>query len=199
MRTVLILLAVLFTTVSANSYETCDKYCGLRGGTVSAKQQKQIHHVARRYKETRVISRIQVADGIIRSKKTGAQARVAARYQAKFQAYIDDVEAAGGKISFMGGIRPGRCSIPRSKHPCGMAVDLCQYSRGVVDHKCLLPPERVLAQLAARHGLLEGGVWCHGDRGHAEVRTARQAEGCGSNLYSAVHRFKKQHRVASRS
>lgn len=130
--------------------------------------------------------------GIIRSAKTGATARVASRYSAKFQAYLNDVEAAGGRITFMGGIRPGPCAIPRSKHPCGMALDLCQFGRGVVDRKCELPRESTLAEIAERHGLVEGGVWCHGDRGHAEIRTDRQAEGCGRNLYSAVAKFRKQ-------
>jgi len=70
-----------------------------------------------------------------------------------------------------------------------MAIDLCQYRRGVVDRRCLLPPESQLAQIAAAHGLVEGGIWCHGDRGHAEIRTERQAEGCGHNLYAAVDAY----------
>src|SRR5262249_24378758 len=60
------------------------------------------------------------------SRKTGARTRVAAR----FQAYIDDLEANhGGRVLFMGGIRPGRCS-PSSEHPCGKALDVCQLRRG---------------------------------------------------------------------
>lgn len=131
----------------------------------------------------------QIGSGIVKSGKTGATAHVAPRYAAIFQDYVDDVEAAGGRITFMGGLRPGRCHIPESKHPCGMAIDLCQYSRGVVDHRCLLPSEGQLAQIAARHGLVEGGIWCHGDRGHAEIRTHEQAEACGHNLYTAVTEF----------
>ncbi|MHB1207894.1 MAG: M15 family metallopeptidase domain-containing protein [Rhodospirillaceae bacterium] len=128
--------------------------------------------------------------GVVRSGKTGATARVASRYRAAFQAYVDDVEAAGGRVTFMGGIRRGPCSIPRSKHPCGMALDLCQFGRGIVDRRCALPRAAELARIAARHGMVEGGQWCHGDKGHAEIRTARQAEGCGTNLYSAVSKWK---------
>ena len=66
------------------------------------------------------------AAGTVISRKTGARTRVAAR----FQAYIDDLEANhGGRVLFMGGIRPGRCS-PSSEHPCGKALDVCQLRRG---------------------------------------------------------------------
>src|SRR5215831_10762408 len=55
------------------------------------------------------------AAGTVISRKTGERTRVSAR----FQAYIDDLEANhGGRVLFMGGIRPGRCS-PSSEHPCG--------------------------------------------------------------------------------
>lgn len=127
--------------------------------------------------------------GLIKSAKTGATARVAPRYRAMFQAYIDDLEAAGASIRFIGGIRAGRCSIPRHKHPCGMAVDVCQTGRGRIDPRCNLPGRRYMARIAARHGLLEGGVWCNSDYGHAEVRTARQALGCRRNLYTAIEEF----------
>src|SRR5215467_8010320 len=63
--------------------------------------------------------------GIVISSKTGARARVGVAYAARFQAYIDDLERNhGAKVLFMGGIRPGPCSVA-SEHPCGKALDLC--------------------------------------------------------------------------
>jgi hypothetical protein len=60
-------------------------------------------------------------DGIVMSAKTGARARVGVAYAARFQAYIDDLEKNyGARVSFMGGIRPGRCAAD-SEHPCGKA------------------------------------------------------------------------------
>ena len=52
MRTVLILLAVLFTTASANAYETCDKYCGLKFTTPSFEKSviRQAHRHAKAIK-----------------------------------------------------------------------------------------------------------------------------------------------------
>lgn len=210
----LVFAALLAPLPAAASLSDVTQYCGDRVcPTLSVGNPTQ--HAARRAGATRV-KRARVAvhggrhrkiaprpslaldanggpvAGLVRSGKTGAVARVAARFKEAFQAYVDDVEAAGGRITFMGGIRPGPCAIPWSKHPCGMAIDLCQYRRGIVDHACRLPAESVMAALAVRHGLIEGGVWCNGDRGHAEVRTQRQAEACRSNLYAAVRKFKKR-------
>jgi len=39
----------------------------------------------------------------------------------------------------------------------------------VVDARCHLPPRRTLAQIAASHGLFEGGRWCNSDYGHAQL------------------------------
>ena len=108
----------------------------------------------------------------------GATARVAASAASKFQAYIRSLEQAGAKILFLGGVRSGSCSIPRSKHPCGLALDVCQTARGRVDARCRLPARQEVVKLAAAHGLIEGGAWCHHDYGHVEVRTARQGEAC---------------------
>lgn len=117
------------------------------------------------------------AAGIVLSRKTGARARVGVAYAARFQAYIDDLETNhGARILFMGGIRPGRCS-PSSEHPCGKALDVCQLSRGVVDRRCNLPARVTLGQVAAAHGLFEGGRWCNSDYGHAQVDVT--AAGCG--------------------
>jgi hypothetical protein len=108
-------------------------------------------------------------DGAIISHSTGARARVGAAYAARFQAYIDDLESNyGARVLFMGGIRPGRCSI-YSEHPCGKALDVCQLRRGVVDSRCHLPGRQALGRIAASHGLFEGGLWCDSDYGHAQI------------------------------
>src|SRR5262249_34145449 len=108
-------------------------------------------------------------DGIVMSAKTGARARVGIAYAARFQAYIDDLEKNyGARVLFMGGIRPGRC-LPESEHPCGKALDVCQMKRGVVDPRCNLPGRVALGQIAAAHGLFEGGRWCDSDYGHAQI------------------------------
>ena len=117
------------------------------------------------------------APGIVASRKTGARARVATAYASRFQAYINDLENNyGARVIFMGGIRPGHCSIS-SLHPCGKALDVCQLRRGVVDRRCHLPARRVLAEIAASHGLFEGGRWCNSDYGHAQVGVS--AGDCG--------------------
>lgn len=127
--------------------------------------------------------------GIVRSSKTGAIARVAPRYAAVFQAYIDDLEAGGATVRFMGGYRPGPCAS-WSEHPCGKALDVCQLARGVVDSRCHLPSRTVMIEIANRHGLQEGGEWCNNDKGHAQID--RTAARCGQNLYSAVSKFKNE-------
>jgi hypothetical protein len=107
--------------------------------------------------------------GTVISHNTGARARVGVAYAARFQAYIDDLESNyGARVLFMGGIRPGRCSI-YSEHPCGKALDVCQLRRGVVDPRCHLPGRQELGRIAASHGLFEGGLWCDSDYGHAQI------------------------------
>ncbi len=126
------------------------------------------------------------AAGVIKSAKTGARARVGVAYAARFQAYIDDLENNyGARILFMGGIRPGRCSIS-SEHPCGKALDVCQLRRGVVDPRCKLPGRAVLGQIAASHGLFEGGRWCNSDYGHAQIGATAAA--CGDRRIRVVGR-----------
>jgi hypothetical protein len=118
------------------------------------------------------------AIGIVKSRKTGALARVGAVYAARFQAYIDDLETNyGARVLFMGGTRPGRCSRS-SEHPCGKALDVCQLRRGVVDPRCKLPGRLTLGEIAAAHGLFEGGRWCNSDYGHAQVGVTAGA--CGN-------------------
>lgn len=98
----------------------------------------------------------------------GASANVSSNYVAQFQALVTDLEAHGATIKFMGGIRPGRCG-QSSKHPCGMALDVCQLRRGVVDSRCHLPGPTTMSQIASRHGLFSGGDWCNSDYGHVEA------------------------------
>ncbi len=127
-------------------------------------------------------------DGIVMSSKTGARARVGVAYAARFQAYIDDLEKNhGARVLFMGGIRPGRCA-PESEHPCGKALDVCQLRRGVVDPRCSLPGRVALSQIAAAHGLFEGGRWCHSDYGHAQIDVTAPA--CGDSPIYIVRQMK---------
>jgi hypothetical protein len=121
----------------------------------------------------------------IRSKETGATARVDSRYAAEFQSYIDDLEAHGAVIRFMGGFRRGHCASA-SLHPCGRALDVCQLARGRVDSRCHLPRSAALAAIASRHGLFEGGRWCNSDYGHAQVGVTAAA--CSSSHTASAKR-----------
>jgi len=124
--------------------------------------------------------------GVVISGKTGARARVGIAYAARFQAYIDDLETNhGARVLFMGGIRPGRCSIS-SEHPCGKALDVCQVRRGAVDPRCNLPGRQVLGEIAASHGLFEGGRWCNSDYGHAQIGVTAAA--CGDRRVRIVQK-----------
>ena len=122
--------------------------------------------------------------GAVISLKTGAHARVGIAYAARFQAYIDDLETNhGARVLFMTGIRPGRCSSS-SEHPCGKALDVCQRRRGAVDPRCNLPGRVALGQIAASHGLFEGGRWCDSDYGHAQIGVTAAA--CGGRSVRIV-------------
>jgi hypothetical protein len=124
--------------------------------------------------------------GVVTSRKTGARARVGVTHAARFQAYIDDLERNhGARVLFMGGVRPGHCASS-SMHPCGRALDVCQLRRGVVDVRCHLPPRKTLAQIAASHGLFEGGRWCNSDYGHAQLGVT--AADCGERRTRIVQR-----------
>lgn len=129
--------------------------------------------------------------GNVRS-SAGAHATVSSSYAGAFQAYINDLEANGARILFMGGNRAGYCS-QRHKHSCGMALDVCQYSRGVVERKCNLPSRPEIARIAARHGLFEGGQWCSSDYGHAE---AGGSAACGTRWASAGRHYRSRTRYA---
>lgn len=124
--------------------------------------------------------------GVVRSAKTGATALVAPAHRAAFQSYIDDLEANGATVRFMGGIRRGPC-WSGGLHPCGKALDVCQTTRGHVDRRCHLPGARQEIALAAKHGLHSGAIWCHSDYGH--IQTQATASSCQRNLYAAVGEF----------
>lgn len=132
--------------------------------------------------------------GIIRSGKTGATAHVSPSHSAAFQAYIDDLEAGGARVLFMGGYRKGRC-WSGGMHPCGLALDVCQLRRGVVDSRCGLPGRAEIAGIAERHGLFEGGRWCNSDYGHAQYGVS--AGPCGSQ-YSARQHHRRTRFAAAR-
>ena len=133
-------------------------------------------------KDTATAVQKQLPAGVVVSRKTGARARVGVAYAARFQAYIDDLETKHG-ARVLGGIRPGRCSSS-SEHPCGKALDVCQRRRGVVDSRCNLPGRVALGQIAASHGLFEGGRWCDSDYGHAQIGVTAAA--CGDNRFRVV-------------
>lgn len=114
--------------------------------------------------------------GIVRSLKTGVIAHVAAQYAGKFQGLLNDLESAGATIYYMGGIRPGRCSLG-SQHPCGWAIDICQDYRGHVSGSkdCNLPKPAKFHEIVRAHGLYDGSVWCSTDYGHVQ---AKDSGGC---------------------
>ncbi len=150
------------------------------------------------------------------SKKTGAKAQVGSDNASAMQAYVDDLESAGGIVILMHGWRKERCAPPRHKHACGGALDVCQTARDVVMAKCHLPPRASMIALAARHGLTEGGQWCSGDRGHVEagasagacgVRVARRGDVRGTAISHRVawhnqrasFRSARSHRISRRA
>lgn len=134
--------------------------------------------------------------GIVRSSKTGATAHVAASFAPVAQAVVDDLEQNyGARIKFMGGYRPGPCAS-WSLHPCGLAIDLCQLSRGVVDRRCNMPSRAIEERVARAHGGYSGGEWCNNDRGHIQAKET--AGRCGHNLYAAVTDYKATIKVLAR-
>ncbi len=181
--------AMFFSVISAKADSPDPRYMLIDAGKVA-----QQAHVKRHRKHSKprpiIDASGNLASGIVQSRKTGATARVSAQYAPQFQAYIDDLEANGAVVRFLGGIRHGKC-WSGGLHPCGKAIDVCQLSRGRVDVRCRLPGPHQLAQIAERHGLFEGSRWCNSDYGHAQIGTTAPA--CGSQL---AHR--RKHTVAMR-
>jgi len=134
---------------------------------------------------------VEAGSGVVRSGKTGATARVSPRWSGVFQAYVDDLEARGAAVYYMGGYRRGRCSVG-SQHPCGSALDVCQDHRGHVSgaRNCNLPGPVEMAAIASRHGLFEGGVWCRRpDYGHVQaIASGSVCEARGSSGLLAARR-----------
>jgi hypothetical protein len=95
--------------------------------------------------------------------------KVQAEQAERFKALITDLKAHGLIVKFAGGWRRGACAWPRHKHPCGQAIDICQYARNVVDQRCHLPPNDITNAIARQYGLIHGGEWRAGDRGHFEL------------------------------
>ncbi len=187
----LLIASFFFWAISAKADAPDPRYQMIQNAGSSQHQTKVTRH-HRKAARTRAVVDANggLASGLVQSKKTGASARVSAQYAPQFQAYIDDLEANGAVVRFLGGIRHGKC-WSGGLHPCGKAIDVCQLSRGRVDARCRLPGRDRIAQIAAAHGLFEGGQWCHSDYGHAQVGTTAAA--CGSQL---AHR--RKHTVAMR-
>jgi hypothetical protein len=100
--------------------------------------------------------------------KAGGNARVDSSVKDSFVAFIEDFEEAGGTILFMGGWRShGSCSRCLM-HPRGLALDICQHARNVVDSRCRFPPNATA--LADKHGLYHGAQWNNKDTGHFEIK-----------------------------
>ena len=100
--------------------------------------------------------------------KAWGNAKVDSTVKNNFAAFIEDFEEAGGTILFMGGWRShGSCSRCLM-HPRGLALNICQHARNVVDSRCRFP--RDATALAEKHGLDHGAKWNNKDTGHFEVR-----------------------------
>ena len=150
--------------------------------------------------------------GIIRSGKTGEIAHVSPQYAARFQSFLDDLESHGATVYYMGGIRPGHCSLG-SQHPCGWAVDFCQDYYGHVSglKDCNLPRPAEFHELVRAHGLYDGSIWCHSDYGHVQAKDSggcsvaahgswghghvRLASMTGSIQFVARHHLRHHHRL----
>ena len=127
----------------------------------------------------------QMAFGATLHSNAGATASVSPEHVKQFQALVHDLEAHGAHITFMGGYRSGHCS-QRHKHPCGLALDVCQLSRGIVDRRCHLPSRTEVSAIAERHGLFSGGDWCDSDYGHFEAGSSVACSARGGR-YARIH------------
>ena len=98
--------------------------------------------------------------------KAGPTAKVARSAAPKFQAFIDELEATGYRIRFMGGWRRHGSCRGCVMHPRGLALDINQTARNRVTDR--FPAG--IGQMAKRHGLFSGGGWrSTPDTGHFEV------------------------------
>lgn len=137
--------------------------------------------------------------GNVRS-SAGAHATVSSSYAGAFQAYINDLEANGARILFMGGYSPEwqktkrgnlvRTHMRGSMHYSGLALDVCQLRRGIVDRRCNLPDRSQIIQIARRHGLTEGASWCNSDYGHAQVGVSGRS--CRTSRYAMSKKMRRE-------
>ena len=140
------------------------------------RHQAMREHVPRERRERAIDANGNRGFAVIRSGKTGETATVRADARAAFQGFLDDLEAHGATVYYMGGWRRGHCSLG-SQHPCGLAVDFCQDYYGHVSglKDCHLPRPAEFHELVRAHGLYDGSVWCHSDYGHVQVK---ESGGC---------------------
>lgn len=96
--------------------------------------------------------------------RSGANASVAPQHAAKFQCLVNRLEAAGVRITLLGGY--GSRDFRGSKHPHGAALDVNQYARNVTRPHV---PAGVGNAAARACGLIHGAVWRSPDGGHFEV------------------------------
>lgn len=105
---------------------------------------------------------------------SGKTAKVASRYARQFQGFIDDLEAHGYRIDFMGGWRRSGTCRSCDAHPAGRAIDINQTARNRVTRK--LPAN--VTSIAARHGICHGAIWDRPDGGHFEIAEKSRATSC---------------------
>lgn len=125
-----------------------------------------------------------VQAGNVRS-VSGAKATVAGHVAHKFQCLVNKLDRAGYKIQFMGGYRANG-SVPRSKHPRGLALDINQTGRNIVTRP--FPPGT--NQMANSCGLFHGKMWGYADTGHFETKEPYMERYYGKR--------RKNHKKASR-
>lgn len=128
----------------------------------------------------------------------GVPVRVAAAAGPRFEAFCRDMAAAGypARPGWTSGYRPRGSCRGCDMHPRGLAIDFDQRAR---DRVVVAMPRRAVSAIAARHGLISGGDWCHGDLGHFEVDTGRNARPCSARRRSYAVLSRPNARSASRS
>lgn len=106
---------------------------------------------------------VEVGSGVVRA-TTGAVAYVAKRATVAFQCIVDKLEAAGYRITEMGGYA-NHGHIQHSLHYSGLALDVNQMERNVTVPK--MPSDEIL--IANSCGLVSGAQWRNADSGHFQL------------------------------
>lgn len=142
---------------------------GRRAASPSTKGLRTAAHSRRSREASLRPSHGKSGSGIVRSRKTGATAHVSPSWQPVAQAAVDALESAGASIYYMGGYRPGTCSLA-NQHACNGALDICQDSRGHVSglRDCDMPPPAEFNRIITAAGAFGGEVWCNTDYGHIQ-------------------------------